>query len=651
MGFYVSPSVNVIERDFSGIVRGVANSAGAIVGVFNWGPVNFPYQISHEEELVSIFGKPDSDTAPWFLSASSYLAYSNNLLVTRVKTTAMNTANALGDTSFLIENDEQFTQTSAVDLAAAGTFAARYPGSIGNSIAISMADYNTWTKTLTGTIATTANSAAIVGTGTAFLKEVTIGDTLKYTVNSTDFSVEVTEITDDTHLTLAAAMPTGVAHTASGITAVADWKYKADFNYRPDTTVSQALLNSAGKDEMHVVIVDAGGVITGTAGTILEKFVGVSKALNAKNNEGTNNYYLTVLNKSSAYVYATDVIDDSNVGTDLLAATGNDPGVNLSVTAFKLLNRNCTVRLSAGDADSDTYTNASFLNALDIIADDTLYDISLLFCGKTNTTVANYAINSVAAIRKDCLVFISPQDVSDGTVINGNTSIQINKILAFTDALTSSSYSVRDNGYKYMYDRYNDIYRWVPLCGDTAGKCAHVDNVADAWVSPAGHNRGQIKNCLKVAVNPNKTQRDTLYKSSINFIISMKGEGFLLYGDKTGLTRPSAFDRINVRRLFIVLEKSIANAAKFMLFENNTVFTRQQFKAMVEPFLRDVQGRSGITDFNVIVDETVNTPQVIASNTFKARILIKPVYSINYIELEFGAVGATVEFNEIAGIS
>jgi hypothetical protein len=650
MAFYVSPSVNIIEEDFSGFVRGVPSSAGAVVGVFNWGPVNSPFQVSHEEELVSIFGKSDSNTASWFLSASSFLAYSSNLLVTRVKTTSMNTANALGAT-FLIENDEVFSQTAAGDLNNAGTFCARYPGSIGNSLSISMCDYASWSKSLTGSIATTNSSAAIVGTGTAFTTECAVGDTLKFTVNSTDFSIEILSITDDTHLTLKSVLPAAVGYTGSGLTATAEWKYKSDFNYRPDTTSNQDNFNTAGRDELHIVVVDSGGLITGVAGTILEKFVGVSKALDAKNSEGTNNYYLNVLNKNSAYVYATEVIGDANVTADLLSATGSNPGVNLSVTAFKTLNRNCTVTLSAGDADSDTYTNASFLNALDILADDSKYDVSLLFVGKANSTVANYAINSVAEIRKDCIVCISPEDVSDGSVIYGNTSTQIDKLIAFKELITASSYAVIDNGYKYMYDRYNDMFRWVPLCGDIAGLCARTDFVADPWFSPAGHNRGQIKNCLKVAVSPNKTQRGTLYQKNINFVIPMKGEGHLLYGDKTALVKPSAFDHINVRRLFIILEKSIANAAKFLLFENNTVYTRAQFKAMVEPFLRDVQGRQGITDFSVVVDETVNTPQVIASNTFKARILIKPVYSINFIELRFGAVGATVEFEEIAGLS
>lgn len=651
MAFYVSPSVNVIEKDLSGIIRGVPTSSGAIAGVFNWGPVNVPFQVSNEEELVSIFGKPDNDTADYFMTASSFLAYSQNLLVTRVKTTAMNTANGLGDTSFLIENDDIFHATAGTVLDDAGAFCARFPGSIGNSLSVSLCDGTAFSKTLTGTIATTASSAAIVGTSTLFLKELTVGSVLTFTVNSVDFSLTVTAIADDTHLTLSATIPAGGSYTVSGITAVGKWEYATEFAYTPGSTGTQELLNVSGNDEIHLVVVDKNGVITGTAGTILEKYIGLSKGAGAKTSGGENNYYVDVINLRSRYVYATQVITDTNTGTDLLGATGSDPGVAVSATAFKTMNRPATVILSAGDADSDAPTNTSFFDAFDILANDEVYDFSLLMLGKANSTVANYAVASVAELRKDCIVLISPEDVSDASKVIGNTSTEIDKLVAYKNQLNASSYYFIDNGYKYMYDRYNSMYRWIPLNGDTAGCCARTDFVADAWFSPAGLNRGKIKNCTKIAVNPNKTQQGTLYNKNINFIINIRGEGFVLWGDKTGLTKPSAFDRVNVRRLFIVLEKSIATAARFQLFENNTVYTRAQFKAMTEPFLRDVQGRQGITDFAVIVDETVNTEEVIASNTFKGKILIKPVYSINFIELSFAAVGPNVSFSEVAGVA
>lgn len=649
MAFFVSPAVDWVERDFTGIVKGVPSSFGGVVGVFNWGAVEKPIQISNESELVSTFGKPDNDTAPWFFSATSFLSYSSNLWVTRVVTTAMNTANALAATGFLIKNPDNFDLMDNTSKILGGTFSARYPGSLGNSIKISFADYNAFQKSLTGTIATTASSAALVGTATAFLKELTVGDFIGFTVNSVDYLVEVLTITDDTHATISTALPSGSSNTASGITATSKWKYYSDFSYRPDSTGTQDLLNVSGKDEIHLVVVDKDGAFTGTAGTILEKYVGLSKGTGAKTSTGENNYYVDVINKSSNYVYATDIFNDTNIGTDLLGTTGNDPGVALSTTAFKIMNRSAAVTLSGGVSDSENSTNASFLSALDLFADDAQYDISLLFLGKSNTVVANYAVTNIAHLRRDLMVFASPQDIADGSVIQGNTSNEIDKLTAYADALTTSSYLVVDNGYKQMYDRYNDVNRWIPLNGDIAGLCAYTDFVADPWFSPAGQNRGLIKNCIKVAVNPNKTLQGTLYQHNVNFVISKKGQGFLLFGDKTHLIRPSAFDRINVRRMFIVVEKSVATAAQFMLFENNTDLTRRQFVAMVEPFLRDVQGRNGLEDFRIIADDTVNTPQVISANEFRATIMIKPVYSINYILLTFSAVGGNISFDEIAG--
>lgn len=647
MAFFVSPAVDWVEKDFTGIVRGVPSSFGAVVGVFNWGAVNKPFQVSNESELVANFGKPDNNTAEWFLSATSFLSYSSNLWVNRVRTTGLNTANASADATFLIENEDVFDTMSAINRADGGTFAARFPGTLGNSLSVSFADYKAFQNTLTGTIATTASSAAIVGTGTSFTTELTVGDKLEFTVNSVDYSVEIVTITSDTALTIATALPAGAGNTAASLTAVTKWKYFADFAYRPDATVTQEALNALGKDEMHLVVVDKNGEFTGTAGTILEKYVGLSKGLGAKTSTGETNYYVDVLNRSSNYVYATEVFDDTNIGTDLLGATGSDPGVALSTTAYKTMNRSATVTLSAGASDSGNATNAHFMEGLDNFADDEQYDISLLFLGKANTVVANYAVTNVAHLRRDLMVFVSPQDISDATVIQGNTSTEIDKLTAYSDALVTSSYLVVDNGYKQMYDRYNDVNRWVPLNGDIAGLCAYTDFVADPWFSPAGQNRGIIKNCSKLAVNPNKTQQGTLYQHNVDFVISKKGQGFVLFGDKTHLIRPSAFDRINVRRMFIVVEKSIATAAQFMLFENNTDMTRRQFVAMVEPFLRDVQGRGGVDDFRIIADDTVNTPQVIASNEFRATIMIRPVYSINFIMLTFSAVGGNISFDEI----
>jgi phage tail sheath protein FI len=270
-------------------------------------------------------------------------------------------------------------------------------------------------------------------------------------------------------------------------------------------------------------------------------------------------------------------------------------------------------------------------------------DISLIILGHPlSNALSNYIIDNVAEYRKDVVAFITPQLAS----VNAYSAQDIVDSAA---ALSASSYAVVDSGYKYQYDKYSDVYRWVPLNGDTAGLCARTDDIRDPWFSPAGYNRGSIKNTVKLALNPNRSERDLLYKNYINPVVTQPGQGTVLFGDKTFLGRPSAFDRINVRRLFIVLEKAIAIAAKSTLFEFNDEFTRAQFRNLVEPFLRDVQGRRGIFDFRVVCDETNNTPEVIDGNRFVGDIYIKPARSINFIQLNFVAVRTGVEFSEIVG--
>ena len=273
--------------------------------------------------------------------------------------------------------------------------------------------------------------------------------------------------------------------------------------------------------------------------------------------------------------------------------------------------------------------------------------MSLIITGDANATVQNYVISSIAATRKDCVAFISPPSSS---VVNQSGSESTNIATWLTSLATTSTYAIADSGWKYQYDKYNNIYRWIPLNGDVAGLCVNTDTVRDPWYSPAGFSRGQIKNAIKLAWNPSKTDRDTIYAAGVNPVISFPGQGIVLFGDKTLTTRPSAFDRINVRRLFIVLEKSIAEAAKYSLFEQNDEFTRAQFVATITPFLRDVKGRRGITDFKVVCDTTNNSSNVIDSNQFVGDIYIKPSRSVNYIQLNFVAVGTGVDFNTIVGV-
>jgi hypothetical protein len=414
----------------------------------------------------------------------------------------------------------------------------------------------------------------------------------------------------------------------------AAWAYKGEFDAAPSTSAYATNVGGTN-DEMHIIVIDTDGAFSGTAGTIMEKFAFVSKASDAKKSDGTNNYYKDVINSRSQFVYW---MDHSNAGTNW--------GTEALNTSFASLGSAVT-RVMSGGVDDLTATDGQLMTAWDVYSDDSQYDISLLPLGKVSSTVAEFVINNVAEVRLDCVVFVSPQDVSSGEIIQGTGSDATDAIIAFRNELPSTSYAVLDSGFKYQYDRYNDKYRWVPLNADIAGLCARTDYTNDPWFSPGGLNRGQVKNVVKLAHNPNKTDRDELYKNGVNPVVSFPGQGVVLYGDKTLLAKPSAFDRINVRRLFIVLEKSIATAAKFQLFEFNDPFTRAQFKNLVEPFLRDVQGRRGITDFVVKCDESNNTGEIIDSNQFVADIFIKPARSINFITLNFIAARTSINFSEI----
>ena len=412
----------------------------------------------------------------------------------------------------------------------------------------------------------------------------------------------------------------------------ATWAYKEQFDYAPSTStyVSAA---SGSNDEMHIIVIDAGGYFTGTAGTVLEKFVGVSKASDATDSVGRSNYYRTVINQRSQYVW----------WTGHPAAVANNWGtLSNSVTySSDATSGESTVTLTLGA--NGTTDDADLQTAFALFANDELVDVNLIFVGAASATVGDYVIDNVAEIRKDCMVFVSPAAAS----VLDNVGSEATSIVAEVASYTRSSFAVFDSGWKYMYNRYYDQYVWVPCNGDIAGLCASTDNVADPWFSPAGYNRGAIKNAVKLAYSPNKTDRDTLYKAGVNPVVGFPGSGIVLFGDKTLLEKPSAFDRINVRRLFITLEKAIATAAKFQLFEFNDAFTRAQFKNLVEPFLRDVQGRRGIYDFRVLCDETNNTSQIVDSNQFVADIFIQPAKSINFIQLNFVATRTGIAFEEV----
>lgn len=412
------------------------------------------------------------------------------------------------------------------------------------------------------------------------------------------------------------------ANTYSG------WDYELDFSDAPSTSVDVSAKGGAN-DELHIVVVDAGGKFTGVENTILEKFAFVSKSSDAKSYDGTSNYYKDIINNRSKYAWWLSHPENTNWGT--------------SNTSYTLLTS--AVSSSLANGSNGTVTTGDIERAYDEFANPDSVNVSLVITGPASSTLSNYVIDNIAEVRKDCVVFVSPEksDVID------NPGSESTDVLSFRTGISSSSYAFMDSGWKYQYDKYNDVYRWIPLNGDIAGLCARTDYERDPWFSPAGTNRGYIKNVVKLSWNPTKADRDDLYQKGINPVVTFQGEGTILFGDKTLLSRPSAFDRINVRRLFIVLEKAISAASRASLFEFNDQFTRAQFVNMVEPYLRDVQGRRGITDFRVVCDERNNTAEVIDRNEFVGDIYIKPARSINFIQLNFIAVRSGVSFDEIVG--
>ena len=417
------------------------------------------------------------------------------------------------------------------------------------------------------------------------------------------------------------------------------WPYSSQYDGPPGT--SNYVYNRGGSnDEMHIIVTDPTGTFTGgVANGVLEKFAHVSKAIDAKTLSGETNYYAKVLNRNSAYMYWMSA-QGANTDHWGEAATNTFGADVLPYTSS----------FADGTADNNNITVGNIETGWDLFADADSQDIGLLvtgpaIVGSADATLANYIINNIAEVRKDCVAFVSP---SSNSVVN-NAGSEATDVLADRAALPSTSYAFMDSSWKYMYDKYNDVYRWVPLNGDTAGLAARTDTTNDPWFSPAGFTRGNIKNVVKLAWNPKQLDRDDLYSKGVNPVVSFPAQGVLLYGDKTLLSRPSAFDRINVRRLFIVLEKTISRYAKSQLFEFNDEYTRSAFRNVVEPFLRDVKARRGVTDYLVVCDSTNNTANVIDQNQFVGDIYVKPTRSINFIQLNFVAVRTGVSFQEVVG--
>ena len=645
MAFQLSPGVLIKEKDLTNVVPAVATTIGGIVGDFQWGPAHEITQITSENNLVERFGKPTTSVYYDHMVSSSFLAYGSQLLTVREVGAAARNAVGTG-TAVLIKNREAYNENYSAGEAAVGPWAAKYAGTYGNALKVEIADitsasalsvgsgpvpaggsgYSSATVTFADPTAVTPANGGITATGTA---TVSGGAVTAITITNPGYgysSAPTVTVGGD-----------GSSATATSTLQTA-WAYKDNFDFTP-TTTTWAKNNGSTRDMVHVIVIDESGAISGTAGTILEKFAGLSKASDAKDDLNQTNYYKNVINDRSDYIYWMDhPTNGSNWGTSSAGGT---------TFATLVGSGDGDVSTSLGSGVDAAPATADLQAGYGLFANDELVDVSLILTSAHATAVGDYVIDSVAEIRKDAMVFISPQR---SAVVN-NEGSETSSIITTSDlnAYTRSSYAVYDSGWKYMYDKYNDRYAYIPLNGDVAGTCVVTDKGDDPWFSPGGLNRGQIKNAIKLAWSPNKAQRDTLYTKGVNPVISTPGSGIVLFGDKTMLDSPSAFNRINVRRLFIVLEKAIATAAKFQLFEFNDAFTRAQFVALVEPFLRDVQGRRGIFDFRVVCDETNNTAAVIDANEFRADIFVKPAKSINFITLTFVATRSGISFEELGG--
>ena len=639
MAFQVSPGVLVQEKDLTRIIPAVSTSIGAVAIQATQGPLDEITSISSEQELVSKFGKPNSTTFEGFFTAANFLAYSNSLRVVRVQNSSVSNATESGST-FVIKNTTDYQNNYADGSASVGLWAARTAGAFGNSLQISTCPSATAYEEVNKTTVADASMAVgdtIVtvtsGTGISAGDIVNFGDQYEYRV--------VSVATNDLNIVRKEEPQHFGTSDSSGLHAVPTngaavrrrWKYYDLFDKAPGTSPVAAAKGGVN-DELHIVVVDEDGAITGTKGDVLETYDAVSKGSDAKTPQGDVNYYPDVIYNKSNYIYW---MDHNSSGTNW--------GSALSGITFTDVTAVSNVSLSNG-SDGSAATTAQKLTAYQKFQDAETVDVSLIMAGDGDATHIDNLI-TIAENRKDAVVFASPERSDVVNVADDNTAKD--NVIAFFNGIRSSSYVSFDSGYKYAYDRYNDVYRFVPLNGDVAGLCARTDLVADSWFSPAGLNRGIVRGAVKLAFNPTKTQRDELYRARVNPVATFPGQGTVLFGDKTGLTAPSAFDRINVRRLFITLEKAISTASKFQLFEFNDEFTRANFRNIVEPFLREVQGRRGITDFLVVCDETNNTGDVIDRNEFVAEIFVKPARSINFITLQFIATRTGVSFDEVAG--
>lgn len=699
----LSPGVIVTEHDFTPTVPTVSVSTGGIAGVFKWGPVGERTLIESEAELLDRYWKPTDFNAETWFSAANFLAYGSPIWVVRAANTtttdsAQSAFNAIGAsgtvanvTLQVAKNETDFyLKFNAGSFDANLSFLAKYPGDLGNSLRVSAVfsptDYKATINLKSFGFVTTdfenggavfaINTNSKVATITITANSVTEANTLSANLNNRiakydripvgdrkpQHSMTVKKVTRETatgNSTLGTAVLTvdfferynGTKNFSSNTTITRKWEFADMISLPPRTSAYvEENGNASAKDECHIVVVDQKGKFTGVPGTILEVFKSLSRATDAEGLDRGSIYYKTVINEQSRYIWAvTDVPSAASANAENIATA--------STTEPKY------IQLASGSdgEDEDDIDIDDLATAWDFFKSPEDVDVSLLVLGKARGGVngeqhMNYVIDNICEVRKDCVVFGSP---AQNTVVN-NFGDEAVDIVRFRDGLEangasnggglrSTSYGFLDSGYKYQYDRYNNIYRWIPLNGDTAGVTARTDATNDPWWAPAGFNRGQIKNIIKLAYNPSLADRDLLYQSGINPVVAFPGSGTVLYGQKTLLDIESAFNRLNVRRLFISLEKPLARLARQFLFEFNDDFTRRLFKNACDPFMRDVKARRGLTDYLIKCDAENNTPQVIDSNRFIAQFFVKPNRVAEFIELKFYAVGTAIAFSEIEG--
>ena len=693
MSFLVSPGVHVREIDLTNVVPAVATSIGAIASAFEKGPVGSIVYITSEEELIQIFGKPQNDSNQfenWF-TAANFLGYTDALKVVRCESGITNaTANGAG---LLIRDNDHYDNDFDNGQGSVGEWTARTAGTHGNTIGVSIcASATAYEQTA---VTTTSGLEAAGQTVISVTDEsvfnvgdiVNFGETGNIEYETTSISASDSTITikllDDVN---GGGLQNQIS---SGTNIRRRWRFYDLFDAAPGTSSYATERGRGTNDEMHIVVYDYKGQESGfdvdsngqRTNGVLETYANLSKNINAKSPQGDSIYYPYVIRKQSAFVYWTDHNTAGvNWGTDIDANVGNivlnstdgsaDAGDKIQLedgtgdsgsiemedgsSAYSALNTPTKSELDGG-TDDYAVTAGELDTGYSKFEDTESEDINLVLGGRgggagdTASSQDTHVTMLTALVekRRDCIALVSPY--RSATVGVSSSVTQTSNVVDAFDLCPSSSYVVFDSSYKYQYDKYNDVFRFVPMNGDTAGLCANTDNVADAWFSPAGYNRGGVRNAIKLSYNPKKAERDQLYRARVNPVVNFPGQGVTLFGDKTALSKPSAFDRINVRRLFLVLEKAIATAAKFQLFEFNDEFTRAQFRNLVEPFLRDVQGRRGITDFSVIADNTNNTGEVIDRNEFIADIFVKPARSINFITLNFIATRTGVSFSEVGG--